>query len=157
MKTPFDILSTSSYVLLTTFRRDGTPVPTPVWVVRIGDELVVWSSPTAGKMKRIRRDPHIEIGPCTRRGKPLGRPIAGRARILDDSELDAVMPALIGKYGLIARMTWLPAPGREGGGKPAAAGRRLGHPPAGPDGWRRSRWAPRSGIDGRAVRVWRSA
>ena len=118
MKTPFDILSTSSYVLLTTFRRDGTPVPTPVWVVRIGDELVVWSSPTAGKMKRIRRDPHIEIGPCTRRGKPLGRPIAGRARILDDSELDAVMPALIGKYGLIARMTWLPAAAMKAVGKP---------------------------------------
>ena len=108
MTTPFDILATSSYVLLTTFRRDGRPVPTPVWVVRIGDELVVWSSPTAGKIKRIRRDPHIEIGPCTRGGKPLGRPIAGSARILDDSELDAVMPALIGKYGFVARLTSLP-------------------------------------------------
>src|SRR3978361_2149295 len=109
MMTPFDILTTSSYVLLTTFRRDGTAVPTPVWVVRIADELVVWSSPTAGKMKRIRRDPLIEIGPCTRRGKPLGVPIAGRARILGDSELTGVMPALIGKYGLVARLTWLPA------------------------------------------------
>jgi hypothetical protein len=118
MKTPFDILAAASYVVLTTFRRDGTAVPTPVWVVRIGDELVVWSNPAAGKMERIRRDPHIEIGPCTRRGKPLGLPIPGMARILGPSELAAVRPALIGKYGLIARLTWLPAALMKAVGKP---------------------------------------
>ncbi len=109
MQTPFDILARSSYVLLTTFRRDGTAVPTPVWVVAIGKELAVWTNPTAGKVKRIRNDARIEIGPCTRRGKPLGRPISGSARILGADELPAVMPALIQKYGLIARLTSLPS------------------------------------------------
>jgi hypothetical protein len=118
MKTAFDILTTAPFVLLTTFRRDGTAVPTPVWVVRIGDELVVWSNPTAGKMKRIRRDPRIEIGPCTRRGKALGRAIPGTARILENSELAAVLPALIDKYGLIARLTSLPSAVMKAVGKP---------------------------------------
>lgn len=109
METPFQILARSSYVLLTTFRRDGTAVPTPVWVVRIGEELVVWTNPGAGKVKRIRNNPHIEIGPCSQRGKPLGRSISGRARILGADEVGAVQPALIEKYGLLARLTAIPA------------------------------------------------
>jgi hypothetical protein len=116
--TPFQILARSSYVLLTTFRRDGTGVPTPVWVVEISGELVVWTNPTAGKVKRIRRDPRIEIGPCTRGGRPLGRPIAGRARILEPSELGAVLPALVGKYGLVARMTSIPTMFNKAMGRP---------------------------------------
>ncbi len=124
MQTPFEILARSKYVLLTTFRRDGTPVPTPVWIVGIGDELVVWTSPTAGKVKRIRRDPNIEIGPCSQRGKLLGHPIAGRARILDPAELGQVMQALAGKYGLPARLTALP-------GKVAAALGRVPRPVGG--------------------------
>ena len=108
MESPLGVLAKSSYVLLTTFRRDGTPVPTPVWVVRVGDELLVWTNPAAGKVKRIRRDSHVEVGPCTRSGTPLGRSISGTARILDASELPLVKPALIGKYGLVARLTQLP-------------------------------------------------
>jgi PPOX class probable F420-dependent enzyme len=108
MATPLDLLARSPYVLLTTFRRDGTPVPTPVWVVRVGDELLVWTNPTAGKVKRIRRNSRVEIGPCGRGGRPLGRSVPGTARILGSDELGAVVPALIRKYGLVARMTTLP-------------------------------------------------
>ena len=108
METPLDLLARSTYVLLTTFRRDGTPVPTPVWVVRVGDELLVWTNPTAGKVKRIRRDGHVEIGPCGRGGKPLGRSVPGHARILEQDELGPIVPALIRKYGLLARLTTLP-------------------------------------------------
>jgi uncharacterized protein len=108
MPTPLDLLGMSSYVLLTTFRRNGTPVPTAVWVVRIGDELVVWTNPAAGKVKRIRRDHHVQICPCSRRAEPRGRSIPGRARILEPAELAQVMPALIAKYGWQARLTRLP-------------------------------------------------
>ncbi|MET3803422.1 PPOX class probable F420-dependent enzyme [Nakamurella sp. UYEF19] len=108
MTTPLEVLAQSKYMLLNTFRRDGTAVATPVWVVRIADELMVWTNPTAGKVKRIRRDGHVEIGPCTRSGRPLGYPVPASARILDPGELDAVMAALIDKYGVVARLTQLP-------------------------------------------------
>ena len=109
MTTPLDLLGRTPYVRLTTFRKDGTPVPTPVWVVPVGDELLVWTNPTAGKVKRIRRDGHVEIGPCTRRGQPIGGSIPAFARILAPDELDVIEPALIRKYGALARMTFLPA------------------------------------------------
>jgi uncharacterized protein len=102
------VLARAKYVLLTTYKRDGTAVPTPVWAVLVGDELQVWTNPAAGKVKRIRRDGHVEIGPCTQRGKPIGRPISAHARILPDTEVDEVMKALVGKYGWQARLTAIP-------------------------------------------------
>ena len=81
-----DVLGNADYVLLTTFRKDGTPVPTPVWVVRIGDELRVWTIRDSGKVKRIRRSGRAQIAPCTIRGKPRGLSIDATARMLPDSE-----------------------------------------------------------------------
>lgn len=103
-----DLLARTPFVLLTTFRRDGTPVPTPVWVVRDVDELLVWTNPQAGKVKRIRANGRAELAPCTRRGKPLGRSVPATGRVLGPDEVQRVMPALIDKYGLQARMTTLP-------------------------------------------------
>ena len=79
------VLGNASYMLLTTFRKDGTPVPTPVWVVRIGDELRVWTIRDSGKVKRIRRRSRAQIARCTVRGEPRGRAIAAIARLLPDS------------------------------------------------------------------------
>ena len=107
MSTPLDLLGRAPYVLLTTYKRDGTAVSTPVWVVRDGDELLIWTNPDAGKVKRIRRDGHCEIGPCTMRGKPLGAPIPATASILEADRVAAVKPLLVRKYGWQARMTQL--------------------------------------------------
>lgn len=68
MSTDLERLGAAQYLLLTTFRRDGTAVPTPVWVARDGAELVVFTAPNAGKVKRIRRDGAVRVGPCTMRG-----------------------------------------------------------------------------------------
>ncbi len=103
-----DLLARTPFVLLTTFRRDGTPVPTPVWVVRNLGELLVWTNPQAGKVKRIRANGRAELAPCTRRGKPLGRSVPATGRVLGPDEIGTVLPALVGKYGLQARMTQLP-------------------------------------------------
>lgn len=70
-------LSRNSYVRLTTFRRNGTPVPTPVWVVadrsalggRDGDLLVITGA-QAGKVKRLRHNGRVLLVPCDRRGTP---------------------------------------------------------------------------------------
>lgn len=99
------LLARTPYVLLTTFRRDGTAVPTPVWVVRDGDELLVWTNPQAGKVKRIRANSQAQLAPCSRGGTPLGRPVRATGRVLGVGELDRVVPALVDKYGLQARLT----------------------------------------------------
>ena len=98
------MLGNASYVLLTTFRKDGTPVPTPVWVVRIGDELRVWTIRDSGKVKRIRRSGRAQIAPCTMRGRPRGQSVDATARMLPDSEAPAVL------------MRWRPSTGSWGGG-----------------------------------------
>ena len=99
MPTPLDVLTQSRYLLLTTFRRDGREVPTPVWTARRGDELVVWTGPGTGKVKRIRREGRVTVAPCRRFGEPLGRSIDGRARLLDDAEVPGVLELLQQKYG----------------------------------------------------------
>ncbi len=89
---------------LTTFRKDGTPVPTPVWVARTGNELRVWSAADAGKIKRIRRSGAVQVAPCTTRGKPRGTPIDATARLLPDDEVAGVLDLLVQKYGLFGRL-----------------------------------------------------
>jgi hypothetical protein len=102
-----DVLGSSKYMQLTTFRKDGTPVATPVWVARAGDELRVWSAADAGKVKRIRRSGAVQVAPCTARGKPSGAPIDAVARMLPDDDVQGVLDALTQKYGLLGRLaTW---------------------------------------------------
>jgi PPOX class probable F420-dependent enzyme len=99
-----DVLGQADYVLLTTFKRDGTAVPTPVWVVRHGDELRVWTALEAGKVKRIRRSGKVQIAPCRFRGKPRGASVDAVARLLAPSDAEAVLDALVQKHGLRGRL-----------------------------------------------------
>ena len=73
-------------VLLTTYRRDGTPVGTPVNIAVDGDRAVVRTFDTAGKLKRIRRNPDVMIAPSTFRGTPTGPALRARARVLAGAE-----------------------------------------------------------------------
>lgn len=65
-------LADAQFVALTTFRRDGRAVPTPVWVVPFDGGLGVWTPGSSGKVKRIRRDGAVTLAPCTRGGTPQG-------------------------------------------------------------------------------------
>jgi uncharacterized protein len=71
------------YVLLTTYRRDGTPVGTPVNIAVDGDSAFVRTWDTAWKLKRIRNNPEVEVAPSTKGGKPTGPALHARARILE--------------------------------------------------------------------------
>jgi PPOX class probable F420-dependent enzyme len=72
--------------LLTTYRRDGTPVGVPLSVVADGDRLLVRSYERAGKVRRIEHNPAVEIAPSTARGRPTGPPVRARARRLGGAE-----------------------------------------------------------------------
>ncbi|SFB36954.1 hypothetical protein SAMN05216266_109120 [Amycolatopsis marina] len=105
MSTELDRLAREKYLVLTTFRKNGDPVPTPVWAARKGDELLVWTERESGKVKRIRRDDKVELTACDVRGKKThGATVTGHARVLDD-ESEQVRRAIAEKYGMIGRVT----------------------------------------------------
>lgn len=98
-------LADSSYLLLTTFRRDGTAVPTPLWAARDGNSLIVWTAAESGKVKRIRRDGKVRLAPCTIRGVPTGTDIAAHAELLDAEGSDWARKLIVSRYGLLGRLT----------------------------------------------------
>jgi uncharacterized protein len=65
---PLLSLADHRFVSLTTFRRSGAPVSTPVWVARDGGSLVVLTPVGSGKVKRLRHDSRVELRPCGRFG-----------------------------------------------------------------------------------------
>ena len=94
------------YAVLVTFRRDGTPVPTPVWFALIGDRrLVIGTDRRTAKVRRIRRDPRARVFPSDPRGKPLGPAVEGTARIVAAvNERQEAEDALARKYGRTRRI-----------------------------------------------------
>lgn len=97
-------LSSEKYVLLTTFRKDGRAVSTPLWAVPDPAGLAVWTPRDTGKVKRIRNNGQVTVAPCDVRGNPSGEAIEGRARIGDETDRLRIGQALSRKYGLMGRM-----------------------------------------------------
>jgi PPOX class probable F420-dependent enzyme len=97
----FDGLATTRNVVVTTYKRDGSAVATPVNVVVIGDHAYFRTWSTAGKAKRLRRDSRVTIAPSTARGKPTGPAIAARARLLEPDEVPVVSQALAKKHRIL--------------------------------------------------------
>jgi PPOX class probable F420-dependent enzyme len=103
-----DEIGRSRYVSLTTYRKDGTAVATPVWHVLDGGELVVVSDAEAWKVKRIRNNGHVVVTVCGFRGQIApGAPSAqGTARLLDEAGTQAGRRLLARKYLLSRIGNW---------------------------------------------------
>ena len=101
-----DVLGSAKYISLTTYRKDGTAVATPVWLVRSGVALIVITDPNSGKAKRLRTNPEVRVSPCDMRGrvKPGAVSASGLARMQDAEETAASMDAIIRKYGVMGRI-----------------------------------------------------
>ncbi|GAB4475534.1 MAG: PPOX class F420-dependent oxidoreductase [Anaerolineae bacterium] len=96
----FGLLHGHTFMNLATYRRSGVAVVTPVWFAAEGDTLYVMTLPTSGKVKRIRREARVQVGPADMRGTPLGGMVEGRACLLDGEEAKKADRALSRKYGL---------------------------------------------------------
>ena len=70
-------------VLLTTYKRDGTPVGTAVNIVVEGDHAYFRTWDTAWKLRRIRNNPEVEFALSTARGRPTAPAVQARATVLD--------------------------------------------------------------------------
>ncbi|MEU6310834.1 PPOX class F420-dependent oxidoreductase [Streptomyces sp. NPDC047014] len=93
-------LGRARYISLTTFRKDGTPVATPVWAVADGGELYVWTRTDTWKVKRIRNDGRVRVAPCDVRGRIAEgvETAEGQARLLDEAGLRRVRKLMSRKY-----------------------------------------------------------
>ena len=88
-------------VMLTTHRRDGRTVGTPVSIAVDGARAYLRTYEKAGKVKRLRNDPAVTIAPCTTRGRVTGPAIEARALLLDGDEAAVAARALARKYPLL--------------------------------------------------------
>ena len=111
----FAPLRASGVALLTSFRRDGRGVGTPVGIrISAGRAyFTTWSA--TGKVKRLARNPRVTLAPCTRRGRAIGPTMEGTARRLERTEADYVSTSVLDQtlwgrlWGLIYRLRgWQP-------------------------------------------------
>ena len=103
-------LGASDFIALTTFRRSGEGVSTPVWVVPDGDDLAVLTPAGTGKLKRLAHTDRVTLAECSRRGRVDDGvvPLTARADVTDDpAEVERVVGLLAGKYGLQFRLFML--------------------------------------------------
>lgn len=98
-------IGAAKYVLLTTFRKDGTAVPTPLWAAMDGDTMLLWTVTDSWKVKRIRRTPRVTVGVCDVRGNPKGPQLDATAAILDDAGTDRARTVIARKYGILGWIT----------------------------------------------------
>lgn len=103
--TGFGSLAGHKYALLITYRKNGQGVPSPVRFGRDENDRVYFDTEeAAGKVKRIRNNPEVRLAPCDMRGKPLGPPAVGIARVLDPADTDHAERTIAANYGLGRRI-----------------------------------------------------
>ena len=103
-------LADEKYLLLTTLRRDGRAVATPVWAALLDDgKIGFWTSSGSGKAKRLAHTERVTVQPCDARGRVKAGtgPVEGTARIVDGDELDTIRDKIRAKYGFMTKITKL--------------------------------------------------
>jgi PPOX class probable F420-dependent enzyme len=104
-----DPIARARCLSLTTFKRDGTPVATPVWFNVIDGNIYITTTAAAWKVKRIKNNPRVEFATCTQRGKVTGPTIAGSARLLSSEETEPVLEAKRRRYRTARLIQMLPS------------------------------------------------
>ncbi len=92
------------YLNLESFKRDGTPVQTPLWFAEDDGLLYIYTLSNAWKIKRIRRNPRVRVVPCTMRGNITGQWVEAEAQIADAETTAHGNALLLQKYGWKKRL-----------------------------------------------------
>ena len=103
----WETVGRANYVSFTSYRKDGSPVATPIWIAPSDGKLYFFSDTDAFKVKRVRRNPSVTLQPCSFRGTVTsGAPIvAGTARVLDVDDGPRVRKIINRKYWLLGRIS----------------------------------------------------
>jgi uncharacterized protein len=99
-------LRAQKYISLTTFRKTGAGVATPVWFGEEDRKLYVMTMSNSGKSKRIGNNPQVRVAPCTVRGKVTGPDFAATARPLPKEDFARARKTITHKYW----MAWITQP-----------------------------------------------
>ena len=86
------------YLSITSYKRDGRGVATPVWFVQQDGRLLVETDAASGKVKRLRRNPQVQVAVCTASGRLRGGQVPAVAQILPGSEIAAAERLIAAKY-----------------------------------------------------------
>ena len=93
------------YINLETYKKDGTPIRTPVWFVIDNDLIYVITREETGKVKRIKNNQNVRIVPCSFKGEPKNEWIRGKAEKITDEGSQKAIKLRKKKYGMLARLT----------------------------------------------------
>jgi len=98
-------IANEKYVALTTYRKDGTPKSTPVWIVRLDDHTVGFTTASSSwKVKRLRNDPKVTLQPSNSKGVVRdGSVVVTGTAVTSSNDLARVWPLVRSKYGVMAR------------------------------------------------------
>jgi hypothetical protein len=92
------------YCVVVTYKKNGEPVPSPVWFGTSNGKLYFQTAADAFKVKRIGRNPEVRVAAADSRGKPLGAPFVGTARVVPPEENQAAERTVQSNYGLARRL-----------------------------------------------------
>ena len=94
-------ISDEKYVSLTTFRKDGTPKPAPVWIADFGDGTIGCTTASSSyKVKRISNNPEVTLQPCNSRGVVTegSEVVSGTAEVVTGADFDRFADVVKQKY-----------------------------------------------------------
>ena len=97
-------LGAQRFVSLTTFKKDGAAVATPMWIGRDGDHLFVWTPADSWKVKRVKNNPRVVLAPCGRGGKVRegANPVDAVAEVITEpATVQRLAGVIRRKYGLV--------------------------------------------------------
>jgi uncharacterized protein len=103
-------IGAAKYVSITTFRKTGVGVATPVWIAPLaGGKVGFTIDHDSGKAKRIRNNPKVTLRPCDARGKVADGAVevTGTAALVTDAEHDVVWKAIVHKYWILGSLLGL--------------------------------------------------
>lgn len=104
MNSPAPSIAAEKYVAITTKKRNGDTVTSPVWIAALPDGALGFTTDlTSGKVKRICNFPDVTLQPCNSRGaiKPGSTVVHARATVLTDADIADVKAAIAAKYGFM--------------------------------------------------------
>ena len=93
------------YINLETYKKDGTPIRTPVWFVVDNDLIYIITRDSTGKVKRLKNNQDVRIVSCSFKGEPKNEWVKGKTEMITGEKADKAIKLRKKKYGMFARLT----------------------------------------------------
>ena len=105
MDSRLDQFTDQKYINLETYRKDQTPVKTPVWFIINNDRILITTKETTGKVKRLRNNQNARIAICSMKGDVKSNWVnVGVQKITQESDVEEIVKLRKKKYGFSARL-----------------------------------------------------